>query len=315
MELNGVKIDDTYAEAFSMWCTRVLITAINEEWAMTSAQVFSGFAVSAIACDCEAGIDAVVPASETPDGRPGVSVMLFSGRKQLGKSMLNRLGQCVLTCPTTAVFDWMGMEPDNYKAKQKDGTKIPKPARFLTGKNLAYFGDGFEEKFDLKGRNMYKIPVMEGWFNVESGFNAKKGIAGGNLFIFGDNLENTLKAAVDAVKEVKAVKGVIASFPGGVCRSGSKTGSLKYAKFMKATTNHLECPALKDKVENSSVPADSNCVLELVFNGITEDLLTQATAAAVKAAVKVPGIKKISAGNFGGTLGKVQIHLKKALGL
>ncbi|NHI93499.1 MAG: formylmethanofuran--tetrahydromethanopterin N-formyltransferase [Candidatus Lokiarchaeota archaeon] len=314
MELNGVKIDDTYAEAFDMWCTRVLITAINEEWAMTCAQVFSGFAVSAIACDCEAGIDEIVPASATPDGRPGVSVMLYSGRAQLGTSMLNRMGQCILTCPTASAFDWMGLEPDMYQAKQKDGTKVPKKAIFITGRNLAYFGDGFEEEYELKGKRMWKIPVMEGWFNVEHGFNAKKGIAGGNLFIFGDNLDNTLKAAVDAVKEIKAVKGVIASFPGGVCRSGSKTGSLKY-KFLNASTNHLECPVLKEKVEGSKVPAGSNCVLELVFNGLNEDLLKKATAKGIKAAVKVPGIIKISAGNFGGTLGKVQIHLKEALGL
>ena len=313
MELNGVKIDDTYAEAFTMWCTRVLITAINEEWAMTCAQVFSGFAVSAIACDCEAGIDAIVPASETPDGRPGVSIMLFSGRAQLGNSMLNRMGQCILTCPTATAFDWMGMEPDMYKAKQKDGTKVPKKAIFPTGKNLSFFGDGFQEEFELKGRKMWKVPVMEGWFNVEHGFNAKKGVGGGNFFIFGDTLDNTLKAAVDAANAIKAIKGVIASFPGGVCRSGSKTGS-KY-KFLKASTNHLECPTLKDKVEGSKVPADANCVLELVFNAIDEKLLKEATAAGIKAAVKVPGIKKISAGNYGGTLGKVNIHLKDALGL
>ena len=113
----------------------------------------------------------------------------------------------------------------------------------------------------------------------------------------------------------QAIKGVIASFPGGVCRSGSKTGSLKYSKFMKASTNHLECPALKDKVEGSKVPADANCVLELVFNAISEDLLKQATAVGIKEIAKTPGIKKISAGNFGGTLGKVQIHLKEALSL
>ncbi|MHA1894647.1 MAG: formylmethanofuran--tetrahydromethanopterin N-formyltransferase [Candidatus Helarchaeota archaeon] len=315
MELNGVKIDDTYAEAFGMWSVRILITAVNEEWVNNAAAAFTGYAVSLIACDCEAGIDQIVPASETPDGRPGVSIMLFAKRKPLGQALMNRLGQCVLTCPTTAVFDWMGEEPDMFKAKQKDGTKVEKKAIFPTGKNLAFFGDGFEESFELKGRKMWKIPVMEGWFNIEHGFKAKKGIAGGNLFIFGDTLDNTLKAAMDAVKAIDSVKGVITSFPGGVCRSGSKTGSIKYSKFLKASTNHLECPALKDKVEGTKVPADVDCVLELVFNGLNMDLLKEATAAGIKAAVKVPGIKKISAGNFGGTLGKYQIHLKEALNL
>lgn len=313
LQLNGVEIEDTYAEAFDIWCVRALITAVNEEWANIIAKTFSGYAVSTIACDCEAGIDQIVPASETPDKRPGIAVMLCSGRAGLGKALMTRMGQCVLTAPTSAAFDWLGMEPDMYKAKQKDGTKVPKPAIFNTGGQLRYFGDGYEKKAEMAGRTIWKIPVMEGEFIIEEGFKAKKGIAGGNFFVMGDTTENVLKAAKAAADAMIKIKGVIASFPGGVCRSGSKTGS-KY-KFLHASTNHRFCPSLKGEVTDTNVPANVNCVLELVFNGLTLDLLKEATAAGIKAAVAIPGIKKITAGNYGGTLGKHNIYLKEVLGL
>ncbi|MHC1591646.1 MAG: formylmethanofuran--tetrahydromethanopterin N-formyltransferase [Candidatus Helarchaeales archaeon] len=314
MELNGVKIDDTYAEAFTMWCSRVLITAIDETWVKNAVSTFTGFAVSTIACDCEAGIDQFVQKSETPDGRPGVAAMLFASRKQLGNALMNRMGQCLLTCPTISVFDWLKAEPDLYKKKKKDGTKEKVPAIFRTGFQLSYFGDGFQKKDELAGRTIWKIPVMEGEAIFEDGFKAKKAIGGGNFFIFGDTQANTLKAAMDAVEAIAKVDGVITSFPGGICRSGSKTGSLKY-KFLNASTNHLECPTLKDQVEGSKVPADVNCVLEIVLDGISVDAVKQAMADGIRAAVKVPGIKKISAGNYGGTLGKHNIYLKEILGL
>jgi formylmethanofuran--tetrahydromethanopterin N-formyltransferase len=312
MELNGVEIEDTYAEAFNMWCARVLITALNDEWVDNCVRTFSGFAVSTIACDCEAGIDMMIPASKTPDGRSGVSVMLFSGRKQLGGALMNRVGQCILTCPSAAIFDWLNEEPSLYKDK-KSGEK--KPAIFPTGKNMSFFGDGWQKSDKLGDRDIWKIPVMEGWFVIESKFKAKKAIGGGNFFILGDTLENTLKASMDAVKAINAIEGTITSFPGGVCRSGSKTGSLKYSKFLHASTNHRFCPTLKDEVEDSAIPDGVNCVLELVLNGISLEKVQEATAAGIKAAVKVPGIKKITAGNYGGTLGPHKIVLKEVLGL
>lgn len=315
LQLNNVEIEDTYAEAFDIWCVRPLITAIDKEWAKIAVNVVTGYAVSTIGCDCEAGVDYEVPASETPDGRPGIAILLCAKRENLGKSLMNRLGQCILTCPTTAVFDWLGMEADMYKAKEKDGSTTSKPAIFNTGGQLRYFGDGFEKKDTLADRTIWRIPVMEGEFVIEESFKAKKAIAGGNFFIMGDTLQNTLKAAKAATDEVTKMEGVIASFPGGVCRSGSKTGSLKYSKFLHASTNHLFCPTLRDTIEESNVPADVNCVLELVFNGLDLDLLKQATAAGIKAAVKVRGIKKITAGNYGGKLGKYSIYLKEVLDL
>ncbi|MFX1298502.1 MAG: formylmethanofuran--tetrahydromethanopterin N-formyltransferase, partial [Promethearchaeota archaeon] len=234
MKLNNVEIEDTYAEAFTMWCSRVLITAINEEWALNSARLFTGFAVSTIACDCEAAIEKIIPAAQTPDKRPGVSC-----RANLGTALMNRVGQCVLTCPTTSLFDWLNEEASTYEDKKTGETK---PAIFPTGKNMRYFGDGWEKPATIGDRKVWQVPVMEGIFTIEETIKSKKAVGGGNFFILGDNLDNTLKASMDAVKAIHAIDGVITSFPGGICRSGSKTGSLKYSKFLHASTNHRYCP-------------------------------------------------------------------------
>ncbi|MHA1270945.1 MAG: formylmethanofuran--tetrahydromethanopterin N-formyltransferase [Candidatus Helarchaeota archaeon] len=306
MDLNGVDVEDTYAEAFTMWYTRILITGIDEYWAKTAATVFTGYAVSTIACDCEAAIEKVVSADETPDGRPGVSVIVFSSKKGLKNALMNRVGQCLLTCPTIAVFDNLQDEPDIDK-------KTEKPMILTIGRMMKYFGDGWEKSRDFKGRKIWDIPVMEGIFSIEDSFGAKKGIAGGNIFIMGDTQENTLKASMAAIEAINKLDGVITSFPGGICRSGSKTGSLKYSKFLHASTNHRYCPTLKDQIDDSLIPDGVNCVLEIVLNGINQDILTKATGAGVKAAVKISGIKKITSGNYGGTLGKFKIYLKDAI--
>ncbi len=312
LKLNNVEIEDTYAEAFDLWCSRVLITALNETWVNNAVRTFTGFAVSTIGCDCEAGLDKMIPAKLTPDKRPGASVLIFTKRKQLGTALMNRVGQCILTCPTTALFDWLNEEPSTFKDEK---TNQEVPAVFPTGKNMRYFGDGWEKAATIENRKVWQVPVMEGIFTIEESIKAKKAIGGGNFFILGDNLDHTLKASMDAVKAINEIEGVITSFPGGVCRSGSKTGSLKYAKFMHASTNHRYCPTLKAEVQDTLVPKDVNCVLEIVLNGMSIDLVKKATAAGVKAAVKVPGIKKITAGNYGGTLGKHKIVLKEVLGL
>jgi len=312
MKLNNIEIEDTYAEAFDLWCTRVLLTALNEEWLNIACNVFTGYAVSTIACDCEAGIEKKIPANQTPDKRPGASLMFFAPREKLKDALTNRVGQCILTCPTTSLFDWLNQEADKYKDKK---TGEEKPAIFVIGKNMRFFGDGWEKEGTVGNRKVQNIPVMEGIFTIEDSFKAKKAIGGGNFFILGDKLENTLKAATSAVKAIHDIEGVITSFPGGVCRAGSKTGSLKYAKFMHASTNQRFCPTLKREIQDSALPADVNCVLEIVLNGITIDAVKKATAAGIKAAVKVPGIKKITAGNYEGKLGKHKIVLKEVLGL
>ncbi|MFX1520698.1 MAG: formylmethanofuran--tetrahydromethanopterin N-formyltransferase [Promethearchaeota archaeon] len=295
MQLENVEIEDTFAEGFKIWISRVLITAATQEWALTAARVATGFGTSIIMSPAEAAVEKVVSPNETIDGRPGVIVQICHTKKKLlAKQLLERLGQCVLTCPTTACFCAMD-EYDEF---------------FKTGANLRYFGDGFEEKVNMYGRELWKIPVMEGEFLIDSEFGAKKGVAGGNLLLIGDDPEKTLRATEAAVKAIEAVDYTVTPFPGGICRSGSKVGSLKYSKFLIASTNHRFCPTLIGKIDDSKLPANAKSVLEIVINGLTIDTVSKAMSEAIKAAVKVPGLIKITAANYGGELGQFQIYLK-----
>jgi len=301
MELNGVEIEDTFAEAFPIKVARVLITAVNERWAMEAAKEMTGFGTSVIMCPAEAGVDTIASPEETPDGRPGVYAIICTfGYKALDEQLLARIGQCVLTCPTTAVF--------NALEKDENGKE------FNTGFKLKFFGDGFESEEELNGRAVVRVPIMGGEFVMEKNVCAKEGVAGGNLFILAKDQMSALSAAEAAVSAIGQVAGTITPFTGGVVASGSKPGSQKY-KFMHATINEKYCPTLKDKVEGSELPADVNGVFEVVINGVSEDAVKEAMKAGIIAAVNVPGVVKITAGNFGGTLGKYQLKLKDVLGL
>ncbi|WP_440953094.1 formylmethanofuran--tetrahydromethanopterin N-formyltransferase [Methanococcoides sp. FTZ1] len=293
MELNGVEIEDTFAEAFPIKMARVLITAATSRWAAVAAQEATGFGTSVIGCPAEAGIEMYVDGSETPDGRPGVYIQIYTfGYKGLEGQLLERIGQCVLTAPTTAVFNGL---PDAEK-------------QFDTGNKLRYFADGTESQTEVDGRKMHVIPMMEGDFLVEDSIGAIEAIAGGNFFIFADTQMNALTAAENAVDSIQAVEGVVTPFPGGIVASGSKAGANKY-KFLKATANEKFCPSIKDQVEGSEIPADVNCVYEIVINGIDADAINEAMAAGIEAAVATPGVKKITAGNYGGNLGPHKFNL------
>ncbi len=298
MELNGVTIDDTYAEAFPIWVSRVIITAVTEQWAYKAATEATGFATSTIGCPCEAGIDCFVPAESTPDGRPGYAIMICAGKKKLKEQVVERLAECVLTAPTTAVFDGLA-----DVAGDVDET-IPV--------KLHFFGDGYEEKREIGGRTVWAIPIMEGEYIGEEEFGAVKGVAGGNFFVMGENQMAALTGAEAAVDAIGLVPGVITSFPGGVVASGSKVGSLKY-KFMGASTNEKYCPTLKDKVSESMVPDGVGAIYEIVIDGVSEAAVSEAMEMGIRAAVKVPGVTYISAGNFGGNLGPFKIRLHEIL--
>ena len=298
MELNGVEIEDTFAEAFGGFFTRILITAKNEKWAKIAALVSTGYGTSTIHCDAEAGIDIFVTPDKTPDKRPGVIIMYFKTKKdQVSNVVMNRLGQCVLTCPTTACYDAL------------DGSLVPeKEFEIKIGANLKFFGDGFQAKVEGKFPfEAWSIPVMEGEFIVQSMVKVGKGIAGGNFLIIGQNQNAALEAAEKAIDAIKDLPNVIAPFPGGIARSGSKVGS-KYS-FLNASTNDPLCPTLKDKIENSNLQEGDNCVYEIILDGATEESIKIAMKLGIHAAVKVPGINRISAGNFGGKLGKFQYRL------
>jgi len=292
--LADVEIEDTFAEAFPMWVSRILITAENEKWALTSAEAATGFAVSIIMSPAEAGIERTVPPSETPDGRPGVYIHIYHNTGfGLKDQLIRRVGQCILTCPTTAAFDGLA------------GRAVK---RLKIGGSLRYFGDGFQKKDKVGNRTVWRIPVMEGEFVIEHRFGVKLGVAGGNFLILAENQKAGLEAAEKAVEAIGHVEEVVLPFPGGVCRSGSKVGSMKYK--LPASTNHLYCPALKDVVAETLIPKNVNNVYEIVINGLTLPAVRKAMKVGIEAAVQVPGVVKISAANFGGKLGPHKIQLK-----
>ncbi|MFQ6094514.1 MAG: formylmethanofuran--tetrahydromethanopterin N-formyltransferase [Candidatus Bathyarchaeia archaeon] len=296
---SGVEIEDTFAELFEMWTGRVLITAENEKWALTAAQTATGFASSIIGSPAEAGIEGALPPEKTPDGRSGVLIQAYhQTRRDLKRQLVERIGQCVMTCPTTAAFN-----------------ALPEAKRWLKiGRSLRLFGDGFQKKDEMFGRTVWRIPVMESEFIVEDRFGVKKAVAGGNFFILAKDGKSGLAAAEAAVKAIdQNVDGVILPFPGGICRSGSKIGSLNYK--LRASTNHLYCPRLRKIVPGSRVPNSVNCVYEIVINGLNIDLVRKAMAEGIKATVRIPGVVKISAGNYGGKFGPIQVHLHQILGL
>jgi formylmethanofuran--tetrahydromethanopterin N-formyltransferase len=298
-QYNGVEIEDTFAEMFPMWAGRILITANNEKWATTAAKTATGFGTSIIMSPAEAGIEALVPADSTPDGRTGVAIEVYHrSRFDLKSQMILRIGQCIMTCPTTAAFDALP------EAKR----------RMKVGRSLRYFGDGFQKRDTMFERPVWRIPVMEGEFIVEDRFGAVNAIAGGNFLIMAENQKAGLQAAEEAVNAINQLKEkVILPFPGGVCRSGSKAGSLKYK--LKASTFHQFCPKLKKLVPDSRVPENVNSVYEIVIDGLSLEPIKRAMAAGIKAAVKTPGVLRISAGNYGGKLGPYRADLKEVLSL
>jgi len=298
MQINGITIDDTFAEAFPMKATRLVITAHNLIWARHAAVATTGFATSVIACGCEAAIERELAPYETPDGRPGVAVLMFSmSGKELAKQVERRVGQCVLTCPTTAVY-----------AGLAEGEPIP------LGKNLRFFGDGWQIAKLIDGVRYWRVPVMDGEFVAQETTAVTKGVGGGNLLLLARDTDSALAAAEAAVAAMRALPNVILPFPGGVVRSGSKVGS-KYAA-LPASTNDAFCPALLGLAARSELDADIGCVLEVVIDGLTEGDVAAAMRAGMRAVVaegSAAGVRRISAGNYGGKLGPFHFHLHQLL--
>jgi formylmethanofuran--tetrahydromethanopterin N-formyltransferase len=295
LTIHDVPIEDTFAEAFPMTAARVVVTAETPAWAQTAGQVTTGYASSVIGCDAEAGIERTVPADQTPDGRPGVSLLLFAfSRDALQKALVNRVGQCVLTCPTTACYN---------------GLPVVKEKALRVGGSLRFFGDTFQFSKKLDGRRFWRLPCMDGEFVCEDYFGTVKGVAGGNFLILGRTQEAALTAAEVAIAAIQQVPGVITPFPGGVVRSGSKVGS-RYKK-LKASTNDAYCPTLRGLVK-TALPEEVGAVYEIVIDGVDLASVEEATRVGVRAACR-PGVVRISAGNYGGKLGPFHLHLHKLL--
>jgi formylmethanofuran--tetrahydromethanopterin N-formyltransferase len=297
MLLHGVEIVDTFAEAFPMSATRLIVTATNPKWARIAADVFTGNATSVIACDCEAGLERTFSADESPDGRPGVALLVFAfSRDALAKAVANRVGQCILTCPTTACYN--GIED------------CPKEKQIGLGEQLRYFGDGFQISKLIGDRRFWRIPVMDGEFLVDHKVGTITGVAGGNLLLCGTSEETALAAAEAAADAIRSLPDVILPFPGGLVRSGSKVGS-KY-KGLKASTNDAYCPTIRPLVK-SALPAGCNAVYEIVIDGLSFEAVQNAMRAGLHAAAQKPGLLQITAGNYGGKLGKHHLHLRDLL--
>jgi len=298
IERNGVRIVDTFAEAFGMRGARVVITAQSPAWARTAALSMTGFATSVIGCKVEAGIEGEIAPDDTPDGRPGISVLLFAfDAEGLGRQLIDRVGQTILTCPTTACFDGLPQSPE----------------RVTVGGALRHFGDKYQSSKMLDGQRYWRIPVMEGEFLVQEAFGIQKAIGGGNFLILAKDQAAALAAAEAAVVAMHRVRGVILPFPGGIVRAGSKVGAKKY-KNMIASTNDAYCPTLRGRPDVSSeIPAGANSVLEIVIDGLDRTAIEDAMRAGLDAACR-PGVVEITAGNYGGKLGKHHFHLHQLIG-
>jgi formylmethanofuran--tetrahydromethanopterin N-formyltransferase len=295
--LGRVAVVDTFAEAFPIKAARLIITADSQHWADTAATVLCGNATSVIACDIEAAIERKVPADETPDGRPGTAVLAFAFTTDgLAKALQGRVGQCVLTCPTTACYNGL--------------VDCPKEKQIRIGGGIRYFGDGFQRSKKLGDRRYWRIPVMDGEFTCEDYFGTVTGVAGGNLLIGGTSGAAALRTTEAAVAAMRSCRDVALPFPGGIVRSGSKVGS-KYPK-LKASTNDAYCPTLRGDVA-TELPKDCRAVYEIVLDGLSFDAVQQAMRAGLHAAAAQPGVVMITAGNYGGRLGKHHFHLRELL--
>jgi formylmethanofuran--tetrahydromethanopterin N-formyltransferase len=294
LRLHSTEVVDTFAEAFAMWAARVIITAETARWAMAAARSMTGFATSVIGCKCEAAIECELPANETLDRRPGVAVLLFAmDQEGLGRRLIERIGQSVMTCPTTACYNGL------------DGAH-----KVVVGGKLRYFGDGYQNSKLLDGRRFWRVPVMDGEFVVDECFGVQPAVGGGNLLILGANLAQTLAATEAATAAMRKVPGVILPFPDGVVRSGSKVGS-KY-KSLIASTNDVYCPTLRAVSPGTQVPDAVGCVLEIVIDGLDVAAVKEAMRRGLHAAAAT-GVLQVSAGNYGGTLGKYKIELAALL--
>jgi formylmethanofuran--tetrahydromethanopterin N-formyltransferase len=295
VNIRGVFIEDTFAEAFTMRVARLVITGRSSRWAREAALKLTGFATSVIGCKCEAAIERELPPEETPDGRPGFSVLFMTMSKDdLPKRLIERVGQTVLTCPTTACFDGMPDAAD----------------RVGVGSALRFFGDGYQASKVIGGERFWRIPVMEGEFLVQEKFGMVKGVGGGNFLMLARSADAALEAAEAAVEAMSGRTGVIMPFPGGVVRSGSKVGSRRI-KSMIASTNDAFCPTLR-AVTDTQLPEGVNSVLEIVLNGTDAEVIAAAMRDGIDAACR-DGVIAITAGNYGGKLGPHHFHLRKIM--
>ena len=291
MKINGTEILNTFAEAFFVWLSRVIITAATKEWAYKAAVEATGFATSKIGCPCEAGIENFLSPQETPDGRAGVSILICAEKKQMKSNVSARISQCILPAPTASAFDGFPEAGSRFFIR------------------LHYFGDRYEERCTVGGRRCWKIPIMEGEYVGEERFGTVKGIAGSNFLVMGKDRRSALAGAEAAAQAIAGMPGVMSGFAGGIVASGSKVGGKNYQFPMPASTNHQYCPSLKGRISDSLVPEGVGSVYEIVINGVDEGSITKAMKAGIEAATGTGMVMYIGAANFNGKLGEYRFNL------
>jgi len=292
VKIGPTLIHDTFAEAFGMRAARLVVTAHDEHWLRAGVAEFCGYSSSVIACDAETGLERWLSPEETPDGRPGAALLAFGfSSEALGKAVANRTGQCLMTCPSTAVYDGL---PESEK-------------RLALGRLIRFFGDGYQKSKLIGDHRFWRIPVMDGEFLIAESVGAESAIGGGNFILQAESLPAALAAARRAVEAIEPLAEVITPFPGGVARSGSKVGS-RYKKLV-ASTADAYCPTLRGRVE-SRLEAGANAALEIVIDGLSESAIATAMRAGIHAAAG-EGVLAIGAGNYGGKLGKFHFHLRE----
>lgn len=309
MKIENTIIEDTFAEGFTMRFARLIVTAVSPRWVDVAVNEFSGYGTSVIQCDAEVGRECRISPDQTFDGRHGAAVLAFGFSSQaLGKAIAKRAGQCIMTSATSSVFDGYEFSHD----QSADGPNKPPeraPETIPLGRQLKYFGDGYQQSKLLRDRRFWRIPVMDGEFICEETIGVGRGVAGGNFLIQSNDQTTGLLAAERAVDAIENLPNVITPFPGGVVRSGSKVGS-KYPSLVASTFDQY-CPTLRGRV-SSRIHPDANCVYEIVIDGTDFDRVADAIACGIRAAVG-QGVVSIGAGNYGGRLGKHQFHLRSIL--
>jgi formylmethanofuran--tetrahydromethanopterin N-formyltransferase len=272
-------VEDTYAEAFRSIYAEILVTARDRKWLDHAINAATGHASSTIMCDCEAGLDRYVgPGTKepdaTPDGRPGAILQFHMPRFR--KDRVQALERALLARVSQNVLTCPTCSCFN---------QIDSDPFFKLGRKLAFFGDGHQFRGKRYNRPVWVVPILAGEFIIDRRFGFRDGLMGGNLWFFGETEDAALEAAERAHAAVAATPGVIAPFPGGIASSVG---------------------------EKSRLPAGVNSVMEVIINGHELPSIEKATHAAIAAAKQTPGLLRISAGNYGGRLGKSFIYLHPA---
>ncbi len=294
-------VEDTYAEGFRSIFAEFLVTARDRQWLEHCCHAVTGHASSTILCDSEVGVaqflDGVSAGEETPDGRVGAVIQVHVPRfrkdreAHLEKVLLARISQNVLTCPTARCFN--RLDTERY---------------FKLGRKISFFGDGHQFRDSRFGTKGWVVPTMGGEFFLTRRFGFSDGVMGGNLWFMADTEDHAITAAERAALAVQQCPDSVLTFPGGIAASASKAGS-RYS-FLIASTYAEYCPTLKGKAGvESRVPDGVHSIMEIVINGSQLTAVAEATYAAIDAALGSDGLIRISAGNYGGRLGKSFIYL------